>query len=80
MSSGAALPGGDLRGGGEGDLQDLSGVLESSDGRALPGEPFFCLSDAPHDHYGQRPPKTAALSPCSLQGEDRISARRVLGL
>jgi len=69
--SGAAFPGGDLGGGGEGDLQDLSRVLEPSGGRAVPGKPFLRLPVAPHDHYRQHPAKTTALPSRSLQGKER---------
>ena len=38
---GATLHGADIGGGGEGDLQDLSGVLEQPGCRALSREPFL---------------------------------------
>ena len=39
--SGPPLSGGNLRGGGEGDLQDLSGVLEPPGCRTVPGKPIL---------------------------------------
>lgn len=41
LTPGPPLSGGNLRGGGEGDLQDLSGVLEPPGCRTVPGKPIL---------------------------------------
>ena len=64
----SVISGGDIRGGGEGDLQNLSGVLEPPHIGAVPGEPFLYLPVPTHDYHGKHPSQTPALPTGPVQG------------
>ena len=66
--AGVALPGADLGGGREGDLQDLSRVLEQSGRRPLQGEPFLQLTLTHAAESAELPASQAALPHCALKG------------
>ena len=74
---GPALHAAGVRGGGDGDLQDLSGVLEPPGGRAVPREPLLHLHLPP---AVRRPAAATPLPARPVQGETRECGPTGMGI
>ena len=66
--SGPPLSGGNLRGGGEGDLQDLSRVLEPPGCRTVPGKPILHFSFPSPSITAKHSSTKTTLPPSAVQG------------